>query len=191
MQIWKYQYRIWTKAEDDSGVKSNTPNESNNKSTSDKGEAFEDTAKKSQNWQEHESSVSNDLKNKHKNVGEQITLNVTGIDSDGKPFTKRIRIDNLHKTESVTYQLTDAKYSEVKDLTNSTNAELRNTFTKNQKPDYDDIGGKDGASITSVTPAGQRAIDMGLKPGEYIIIEPNVQVGVNNPNGGIVYRDYP
>lgn len=164
-----------------------------NAPTTKKGEAFEDPQKQAQNWQEHENNVTDDLESQNPDVtvGQQITLVVEGIDANGKPFKKRIRIDNLHDTGNGTYQLTDAKFSSVNDLTQATNNQLRNTFTQNQKPVYDAIGGKDGAQIISVIPVGQNASDMGLTPGQPINVEPNVHIAVNNPNGGIVYTDYP
>lgn len=180
-----------TNSENENSVRPNIPNQNTRTPTSERGEAFEDNSSKPKNWKEHENNVTDDLRNKNSNVGEQITLDVTGVDSNGNPFTKRIRIDNLHRTANGTYQLTDAKYSNVTDLTNASNADLRNTFTQNQKPVYDAIGGKDGASIISITPVGKNAENMGLISGESITVEPNVQIAVNNPNGGIEYRDYP
>ncbi|PUV24398.1 hypothetical protein [Sphingobacterium athyrii] len=157
-------------------------------------DAYEDPKpKKPKDWSEHEANVTDELQTQNPDVtvGEQITLDVTGIDANGKPFTTRIKIDNLHETSPGTYQLTDAKFSSVKDLTSVPTTDLRNTFTNNQKPVYDAIGGKGGAKITEIKPAGQRATDMGLKTGKPINVEPKVKVAVNDPNGGIIYRDYP
>lgn len=149
--------------------------------------------KKGKQWKEHENKVSKDLKTKNPSstVGKQVTLVVEGIDTKGKTFKKRIRIDNLQETSPGTYQLTDAKHSEVKDLTQVSNKQLRNTFTTNQKTVYDAIGGTNGAKITKVTPVGENASKAGLVPNEPINIEPKVNIGVNNSNGSITYRKYP
>ncbi|WP_024466851.1 hypothetical protein [Treponema pedis] len=148
---------------------------------------------KAKQWKKHENKVSDDLKaNKPSGtVGKQVTLVVEGIDTKGKPFKKRIRIDNLQETSPGKYQLTDAKYSGVKDLTKVSNKQLRNTFTTNQKTVYDAIGGTNGAKVTKVTPVGRNASKAGLAPNEPINIEPNVNIGVNNTNGSITYRKYP
>jgi hypothetical protein len=146
--------------------------------------------KKKKVWKKHEDCISDHLGSKHPIVGKQITLKVEGIGTNGKPFKKKIRIDNLYKDKSGRYQLVDAKHSSVKDLQNVPKMELRNTFTKNQKIVYDAIGGKNGAKVTKITPVGKNANDMGINV-KNIIIEPKVEIGVNTANGGIYYRDYP
>ncbi|MFK8269253.1 hypothetical protein [Capnocytophaga cynodegmi] len=144
-------------------------------------------------WKQHEQEVLEDLKaqNPSAEVGEQVTLVVEGTDAAGKSFRRRIRIDNLYKTENNTYQLIDAKHSSVNDLTKASPEQLRGTFTTNQKTVYDAIGGKDGATVTSVTPVGENASKAGLVPNRPINIEPKVNIGVNAPEGGIVYKGYP
>lgn len=136
-------------------------------------------------WKKHENNVSNDLGTS----GKQVTLVVEGIDEAGAPFKKKIRIDNLQKVgKTKKYQLIDAKYSSINDLTKATENQLRNTFTENQKTVYDAIG---QGRVSSVTPVGKNALKAGLVPNEPIRIKPKVNIAVNNPNGGITYIGYP
>ncbi|MGJ8660008.1 MAG: hypothetical protein ACSHWV_09175 [Cellulophaga fucicola] len=178
-----------TKDVDDGTVhKSHTP-DADTPNKKKKGEAYEADSKKSKNWKEHEKNVTEDLKSKNPDakIGDQITLDVEGIDDSGKPFKARIRIDNMHKDSNGKYQLTDAKFSSKKDLT-SKDVNLRNTFTKNQKKAYDAIG---NGRATSVTPMGQKAKDFDLEPGKPIQVNQKINIGVNNSNGGTTYIGYP
>ena len=138
-------------------------------------------------WQEHEELVSQALKdaNPGKNIGKQVTLDVT---NNATGETVRIRIDNLvpeGTAANPSYQMVDAKFSDVKDLANpSTN--LSNTTTQNQSQAYSLVSS--GQSVT-VVPAGQNAVNAGLTPGMPITVNPSVQIHVNSPNG-IVVREY-
>ena len=133
-------------------------------------------------WQQHEVNVTQNLRAASPTaaVGEQVTLDVTN-NTTGQAV--RIRIDNTVATGPNTFQLVDAKFSSVRDLTT---ANLDSTVTANQTTAYGWI--RNGENLT-VTPAGPRAIAAGMTPGAPISIAPTVQVYVNTPTG-IAIRTY-
>ena len=139
-----------------------------------------------ENWQQHEQFVTQTLAaaNPGVNVGEQVTLMVVN-NTTGEVAT--IRIDNIYQAGGTTaepiYQLADAKFSSVNDLTT---ANLNNTLTDNQSIVYPWIAR--GDSIT-IIPSGQNAANAGISPGWPIQLNPSVQIYVNGPNG-IVVRPY-
>jgi RHS repeat-associated protein len=137
------------------------------------------------NWRQHEQLVTQNLQNATpgRTIGTQVTLDVT---NNATQQTARIRIDNLLPQgpgANPTYQLVDAKFSGVTDLTN---ANLTNRVTPNQAQVYPWISS--GQNVT-VVPVGQNAINAGLTPGVGINVNPSVQIHVNGPNG-IVVRPY-
>jgi hypothetical protein len=97
--------------------------------------------------------------------------------------TVRIRIDNIYADNSGAFQMVDAKFSGVNDLTTSA---LENTVTPNQSIAYDWI--RTGQPI-EVVPAGENAVRAGLPVNAPITIAPSVEMHVNSPNG-IVVRTY-
>jgi hypothetical protein len=113
-------------------------------------------------------------------VGEQVTLDVTNT-TTGQ--TVRIRIDAIYRNGSGQYQLVDAKFSSVSDLTTGS---LDSTVTTNQSVAYGWI--RSGQSVR-VVPAGARAVAAGLPPGTGISIAPTVEMHVNSATG-IVVRTY-
>jgi len=133
-------------------------------------------------WQQHEQLVTQQLvaDNPGVNIGRQVTLDVTGPTGE----TVRIRIDDLVPTNG-RYQLVDAKFSSVTDLTNPA-TDLTNTVTDNQSVVYDWVAR--GEQVT-VVPEGANAEAAGLTPGVPIQVQPSVQIHVNGPNG-IVVRNY-
>ncbi|MGM5629618.1 hypothetical protein O2K51_01850 [Apibacter raozihei] len=142
------------------------------------------------NWRDHQNNVTQELRENNPNtsVHEQVYLDVQGTDVHGNPFSKRIIADQMYDTGNGSYQIIDSKFSSVNDLTTVTSTDLRNTFTNNQKPVYDAIGGN--GSITSVSIADvPSSHNMGLTPGQISVSGP-VQIAVNTPNG-IIYRTYP
>jgi hypothetical protein len=131
-------------------------------------------------WQQHEQQVTQALQNANPgaNIGRQVTLDVTSGTQ-----TARIRIDNTVPTPSGRFQLVDAKFSGVQDLTT---ANLSGTVTPNQTTVYGWI--RNGSPIT-VVPRGANAAAAGFTPGVPIVVEPNVQMHVNSPTG-IVVRNF-
>jgi hypothetical protein len=141
------------------------------------------TADSALEWQDHQDNVTAALEknNPGATVGEQVTLDVTN-NATGQTVT--IRIDNTVSTGPNTFQLVDAKYSAVDDLTT---ASLGGTLTPNQSDAYEWIGR--GDSVT-VMPRGAQAAEAGMQVGVAIQVEPSVQIHVNGPNGSIVVRKY-
>jgi hypothetical protein len=133
-------------------------------------------------WQQHEANVVARLRaaNPGVTVGEQVTLDVTNT-TTGQ--TVRIRIDAIYRNGSGQYQLVDAKFSAVNDLTTGS---LDSTVTANQSVAYGWI--RSGAPVR-VVPAGARAIAAGLPPGAGIPIAPTVEMHVNSATG-IMVRTY-
>jgi RHS repeat-associated protein len=133
-------------------------------------------------WQQHEADVVARLRaaNPGVTVGEQVTLDVTNT-TTGQ--TVRIRIDAIYRNGSGQYQLVDAKFSSVSDLTTGS---LDSTVTTNQSVAYGWI--RSGQSVR-VVPAGARAVAAGLPPGTGISIAPTVEMHVNSATG-IVVRTY-
>ena len=133
-------------------------------------------------WRQHEAAVTSRLRtiNPGTTVGEQVTLDVTNT-TTGEVV--RIRIDNIYRNQSGQYQLVDAKFSSVQDLTT---ANLDSTVTANQSTAYGWI--RNGQPVR-VVPAGANATAAGLTPGTPIQIAPSVQVHVNSP-AGVVVRTY-
>jgi RHS repeat-associated protein len=130
-------------------------------------------------WQAHEAAVTTRLRTANPGVavGEQVTLDVTNT-TTGQAV--RIRIDNIYPNGSGAYQLVDAKFSAVNDLTTRN---LSSTLTPNQSLAYGWI--RSGQPI-SVVPAGANATAAGLQVGAPITIAPTVQVHVNSASGIVV-----
>jgi RHS repeat-associated protein len=133
-------------------------------------------------WQQHEQFVTQNLQNANPGatIGRQVTLDVTNT-TTSEMVT--IRIDNTLPTGANTYQLIDAKFSSVQDLTT---ANLRSTVTPNQTTAYGWISG--GQPVT-VVPRGANAAAAGMTPGAPINVTGTVQIHVNGPTG-IVVRNY-
>jgi hypothetical protein len=110
--------------------------------------------------------------------GQQVTLDVTG--PGGRTVT--IRIDDLYRTPSGSWQLVDAKFSRVRDLTS---ANLTSTATANQRLAYQWIT---SGTATSVVPRGTFAQSAGIA-GSSIPVSSSVEVHVNSPTG-ITVRNY-
>jgi RHS repeat-associated protein len=133
-------------------------------------------------WREHETNVVARLRDENPgvNVGEQVTLKVTNTATNE---TVRIRADAIYPNQAGQYQIVDAKFSSVKNLTT---ANLESTVTPNQSAAYGWI--KSGQPVR-VVPVGGNARAAGLSVGRPIQIAPSVQVHVNGP-GRIVVRSY-
>jgi RHS repeat-associated protein len=133
-------------------------------------------------WQQHQRLVTQQLiaDNPGVAIGEQVTLDVTG--PTGQTVT--IIADDLVETNGG-WQVVDAKFSAVKDLTNPA-TDLTNTLTPNQKVAYPWIS---RGQATSVIPRGAKAQLAGMVPGVPIQLRPSVQVHVNGP-AGIVVRNF-
>ena len=136
-------------------------------------------------WQEHEAATTAYLEGANPGVAinEQITLDVTNT-TTGESV--RIRIDNIYRTSSGDYQLVDAKFSAVNDLTQETS--FSGVVTDNQEVAYGWI--RNGEPI-SVVPAGARAATAGLRPGLPISVAPNVQMSVNSAAGPVLINYAP
>ena len=134
-------------------------------------------------WQDHQENVTAELKanNPGATVGEQVSLEVT---NNATGETASIKVDNTISTGTNRFQLVDAKYSAVNDLTT---ADLSSTLTPDQSDAYEWIAR--GDSVT-VMPSGPAAVRAGMEPGLPIDVEPAVQIHVNGPNGSIVVRNY-
>jgi hypothetical protein len=137
-----------------------------------------------QSWQQHETLVTQALRSQNPGapIGRQVTLDVTNVRSG---VTETIRIDNTVPQNGV-YQLVDAKFSGVRDLTQPT-VNLTSTVTQNQQAVYSWISG--GQPVV-VVPRGANAVKAGMTPGVPINVAPTVQIHVNAPSGGTVVRTY-
>jgi hypothetical protein len=113
-------------------------------------------------------------------IGRQVTMDVTG--PGGQTVT--IRIDNLVPTNG-RFQLVDAKFSAVTDLTNPS-VNLASRVTVNQRTVYGWVS--NGQPVTVVV-RGANTATANLTPGTTIALEPSVQIHVNGPTG-IVVRNY-
>ncbi|MBI2804656.1 MAG: hypothetical protein HYX68_06690 [Planctomycetes bacterium] len=138
-------------------------------------------------WGQHQRLVTKALRNANagRPIGVQVSLDVTNRNTGQ---TVRIVIDNLvpqGTAANLTYQLVDAKFSRVYDLTSPT-VNLARTVTVNQRVAFDWI--RTGQPLT-VIPRGGNARRAGLTPGTPITLTPGVQIHVNGPNG-IVVRQY-
>jgi len=138
-------------------------------------------------WPQHETFVTQELQaaNPGQNIGTQVTLDVTNL-TTGEVET--IRIDNLVPQGNVgqpTYQLVDAKFSSVRDLTNP-NLNLASTVTDSQAIAYQWIA---RGQPVRVVPRGQNAINAGLRVGQPINVNPSIEIHVNGRNG-IVVRQF-
>lgn len=145
-------------------------------------------------WQIHEDNVYNDLvkNNPQGQFGKQITLDV--YNKNGQMET--IRGDVLFKpnAKSSMYELVDAKFSSVKDLTN---VNLKSTLTESQQNAYDWI--KTG-QVSAIIPRGENALNAGFAVGQSISVSPQIKIVVNVPQtpanqsqygaSGILYRNY-
>jgi hypothetical protein len=144
-------------------------------------------------WQVHEEGVYNDLlkNNPQGQFGKQITLDV--YNKNGQMET--IRGDILFKSPgSQMYELVDAKYSSVKDLTN---VNLKSTLTESQQAAYEWI--KTGQAAV-IIPRGGNGAQLNFAPGVPIKVSPQIKIAVNVPQTpqnqaqygarGILYRNY-
>lgn len=132
-------------------------------------------------WRGHEAAVDTSLRASlpaGTPVGRQVTLDVTG--PGGARTT--IIIDNMYRDAAGNWQLVDAKFSSVRDLTT---ANLTTTVTPNQRLAYSWIS---SGTATSVVPRGTFATSAGIA-GAPITVNPSVQIHVNSPTG-IVSRNY-
>jgi hypothetical protein len=78
------------------------------------------------------------------------------------------------------FELVDAKFSSVKDLTT---ANLEPTLTKNQKIVYDLLANEKTRGSVTVMPVGENAVRAGMTLGNSIKIANPVQIYVNTPTG--------
>lgn len=126
-------------------------------------------------WKIHEKDVNDRLAKKYGKgkVAEQVTLDVTGPGGD----VVRIRIDNLVDTGGGKYKLVDAKHSEVSDLTKG---DLHSTLTENQKQAFKWI--KEGKT-KNIEVRGEKGEQIGLSSGDYIKVDPSIEIHVNSPSG--------
>jgi RHS repeat-associated protein len=145
-------------------------------------------------WQVHEENVYNDLakNNPQGQFGKQVTLDV--YNKNGQMET--IRVDILFKpnAKSSLYELVDAKFSSVRDVTNS---KLESMDTESQGNAYNWIKNN---QVSSIIPRGENAINAGLPVGQSIQVSPLVKIAVNIPQNpqnqsiygmtGILYRNY-
>ena len=131
----------------------------------------------------HEAAVAQRLRvvNPGTAVPEQVYLDVTNVKTGAQT---RIRIDAMYEASPGKYQLVDAKFSSVKDLTTSN---LQSTVTKNQKLAYQWI--KDGNATVRVSQVPSAAAKGFGAGGQVLDVGSNVQLHVNSP-GGIVVRNY-
>ena len=133
-------------------------------------------------WEAHEAAVTNRIKalNPGAAVPEQVYLDVKNLETG---VSKRIRIDAIYKNPAGDYQLVDAKFSSVKDLTTGN---LKSTLTENQKLAYQWI--KDGKAAVSAADVPSAA-SKGFAGGQSLTVTSPVQIHVNSPTG-IVVRPY-
>ncbi|MHA4808141.1 RHS repeat-associated core domain-containing protein [Flavitalea flava] len=144
-------------------------------------------------WKVHEEAVYNDLvkNNPQGQFGKQITLDI--YNKDGRMET--ITIDFLSKLPtSPVYELVDAKFSSVKDLTN-TNSKPQ--YTESQSASYRWLKNNE---VAAVIPRGLNAAKAGLVVGQAIKVNPQVKIAVAIPqtaqnaaqygSRGILYNNY-
>ncbi|GAA4272492.1 fibronectin type III domain-containing protein [Aquimarina gracilis] len=113
-------------------------------------------------WQNHEENVFNHLVNKYngaKNVGRQITVDITITQANGTKITKQLRFDNLVNVgEGKPFKIIDAKSSVRKELSTFTSNDLATkTSTPNQEWFYKAL--KESSNTIEISPRGQRAKD--------------------------------
>lgn len=122
--------------------------------------------------------------NPGRNIAVGCSLDVTNM-ATGQ--TVRTIPDNLLEVGPRTYEIVEAKFSRVNNLTKASRATIRAAATTPQRTVFDWIS--TGQPIR-IVPAGNRAAQAGLPVGGTITISPNIRIGVNNPNGGVVYRTW-
>lgn len=137
-------------------------------------------------WKGHESAVVDGLQSVlGKNVAPKVYLRVET--SSGNAYI--IIPDALERSGS-SFVVHDAKFSSTKDLMNLPTEQLRNTFTVNQKPAFDDIAAGE-AKVTLLNSQGGRALlGRDFQVGMPINVQPSINLYVNTPSG-IVKRTWP